>query len=124
MNQLRVRPLIQGKCIHVSRRKVESGPTAARLMKRGRTSATIGHDESAVSGQQHPLWREAAAPVVAKAIYGKITFLPEGGLKHFERNKKKRNIRYRQVNAFITSWLINKSGLQVISISKLNFLKL
>lgn len=86
MNQLRVRPLIQGKCIHVSRKKVESGPTAARLMKRGRTSATIGHDESAVSRQQHPLWREAAAPVVAKAIYGKITFLPEGGLEHFERN--------------------------------------
>lgn len=43
--------------------------------------------ENAMSRQQHPLWREAAAPVVAKAIYGKITFLPEGGLKHFERNK-------------------------------------
>lgn len=50
----------------------------------------IGHGESTMSRQQHPLWREAAAPVVAKAINGKTTFLQEGGLKHFERMSRNR----------------------------------
>lgn len=71
---------------------------AARLMKRGRTSATIGHHESTMSRQQHPPWREAAAPAVAKAINRKITFSQEGGLKHFERmsRNRKKMMHYRQ----------------------------